>query len=98
MTRDLAEAMRQVLTEELVDRQSVHDLTRNFVRRYRRHIALEEEHVFPAAAQVLSGEDWAAIDAGMEYRDDPLFGGAVVERFQVLRDNIEGLAKLAREA
>jgi len=98
MTRELAEAMRQVLAEELVDRQAVHDLTRSFVRRYRHHIALEEERVFPAAAQALSAEDWAAIDARLEHRDDPLFGNAVVERFQRLRDNIEGLAVIARGA
>jgi len=98
MTRELAEAMRQVLTDELVDRQSVHDLTRSFVRRYRQHIALEEERVFPAAEQALSAEDWAAIDARLEHRDDPLFGSTVVDRFRALRDNIEGLAKLAREA
>lgn len=98
MTRDLAEAMRQVLAEELVDRQSVHDLTRGFVRRYRRHIALEEEQVFPAAAQALSADDWAAIDAMLEQREDPLFGSAVVDRFRALRDNIEGLARIERRA
>ncbi len=98
MTRELAEAMRQVLAEELVDRQSVHDLTRRFVRRYRHHIALEEERVFPSAAEVLSADDWVEIDGRLQQRDDPLFGDAVVERFRTLRANIEGLAGLAREA
>jgi len=98
MTRELAEAMRRVLAEELVDRQTVQDLTRSFVRRYRHHIALEEERVFPAAAEALSADDWAGIDARLEHRDDPLFGSAVVERFQRLRENIEGLAVIARRA
>lgn len=98
MTRDVAEAMRQVLAEELVDRQSVHDLTRSFVGRYRHHMALEEDRVFPAAVKVLSAGDWAAIDARLEHRDDPLFGDAVVDRFRALRENIEGLAVIARKA
>ncbi|MDH3231056.1 MAG: hemerythrin domain-containing protein [Alphaproteobacteria bacterium] len=98
MTGELAEAMRQVLAEELVDRQSVHDLTRKFVHLYRHHIAREEDRVFPAAEQVLSQEDWAEIDARLELRDDPLFGDAVVDRFRALRANIDGLAVIAREA
>ncbi|UCH75368.1 MAG: hemerythrin domain-containing protein [Rhodospirillales bacterium] len=98
MTRELAEAMRHVLAEELVDRHAVHELTRRFVQRYRHHIALEEGRVFPAAEKVLSADDWAAIDARLEHRDDPLFGDAVVDRFRALRANIEGLAVIAREA
>ncbi len=98
MTRDVAEAVRQVLAEELVDRKSVHILTRNFVNAYRHHISLEEGHVFPAAKKVLSKDDWAAIDARLEHREDPLFGDAVADRFRTLRDNIDGLAAVTREA
>ena len=98
LTRELAEAMRRVLAEELVDRQAVHELTQGFVRRYRDHIALENDRVFPAAVQALSQDDWAGIDARLEHRDDPLFGDAVVDRFRALRANIEGLAVIARGA
>lgn len=98
MTRELAEAMREVLAEELVDRREVHDLTQTFVRRYRHHIALEEEQVFPAASRTLTADDWAAIEARLDHRDDPLFGDATVDRFRALRENIEGLALIAREA
>jgi hemerythrin-like domain-containing protein len=95
MTRELAEALRQVLAEELVDRQRVHDLTESFIRGYRRHIALEEEKVFPAAERTLSRDDWDSIDARLERRGDPLFGDAVVDRFRALRDDIDGLASIA---
>lgn len=98
MTRELAEAMQQVLAEELVDRHVVHDMTRAFVHRYRHHIALEEGRVFPAASEALSAEDWAAIDSRLEQLDDPLFGDATSDRFRRLRDQIEGLAPIAREA
>ena len=98
MTRELAEAMRQVLAEELVDRQAVHELTREFVRRYRRHIALEEERVFPAATQALSQDDWSEIDNRLTHGGDPLFGDSVVNRFRALRAKIDGLAVIAREA
>lgn len=98
VTRELAEALRQVLTEELVDRHEVHDLTEGFLRSYRRHIALEEDKVFPAAERTLSQDDWDEIDARLNRRDDPLFGDAVVDRFRALRDNIDGLATIAQES
>lgn len=98
MTRELAEAMHRVLAEELVDRQWVQTLATNFVRLYRQHIVFEEERMFPAAAEALSQDDWADIDARLEHRDDPLFGDVVRDRFNALRANIEGLAAIAREA
>lgn len=96
-TRELAEALRQVLAEELVDRQTVIDLTGGFVQGYRRHIAREEEQVFPAAEEVLSQEDWVGIDSRLAHRDDPLFSDSVVDRFRVLRADIDGLELIARE-
>lgn len=95
-TRELAEAIRQVLSGELVDRQSVIDLTEKFVHGYRRHIALEEEQVFPAAESALSQEDWAGIEDKLAHRDDPLFGDTVTDRFRALRADIDGLELVAR--
>ncbi len=61
-------------------------------------MAREEEQFFPRALAVLSSDDWAAIDAQITDREDPLFGGLVELRFRHLhemildleRDNLEG--------
>ncbi len=40
------------------------------------------------ALRVLGPEDWAEIGAQVTDRKDPLFGGAVVERFHALHESI----------
>ena len=97
-TRALAEAVREVLTEELVDRAWVYDLTDDFVHAYRRHIRREEQQVFPAAEAVLTAADWASLETRIGRRDDPLFGKAVARHYRGLRDEIEALERLATEA
>ncbi len=50
---------------------------------------------------VLSSEDWAGIDAQATDREDPLFGGAVEDRFHALHESIlqpEGAGGKARRA
>jgi hemerythrin-like domain-containing protein len=95
MTRELAALVERILSEEPVDREEVHRLTRDFILRYRHHIAREELHVFPAARQVLSEKDWIALDGRLDGPDDPLFGEVVAEYFRALRDDIDNLATLA---
>lgn len=94
-TRELASLIERILSEEPVDREEVHRLTRDFILRYRHHIAREELHVFPAARQALSEKDWHAIDGKLGSPDDPLFGEVVTDYFRALRDDIDNLATLA---
>jgi hemerythrin-like domain-containing protein len=56
---------------------------------YRNHLSTEERHVMPRAAELLTREDWAAVDAAVPASDDPLFGENVQERFAMLRNQIE---------
>lgn len=95
MTRSLASLIEQALAEEPVDREQVHDLTREFIHRYRQHIAREEGQIFPAAREVLSEEDWVSVDRKLGGKDDPLFGNVVADYYKTLRDDIERLASLA---
>ena len=95
MTRSLSGLIERALAEESVDREQVHNLTRDFISRYRRHIEREEQHVFPAARQALSEQDWADVDGQLGDRNDPLFGDAIAEHFQTLRDDIDSLVALA---
>lgn len=97
MTRDLAALIERALAEEPVDRDDVHGRTREFIRRYRHHIAREELHVFPAARQVLTDADWAEIDGKLKASGDPLFGDVVPDYFRALRDDIDQLAEIVGE-
>lgn len=42
----------------------------------------------PRAAQVLTEQDWAAVDAAVPASPDPLFGENALERFDALRRQI----------
>jgi hypothetical protein len=48
----------------------------------------EQTIYYPAALQALSEADWAAIDAAIQKRPDPLFGGEVGDRYDALRQDI----------
>ena len=96
MTLSLAALIKSALEEEPVNREQVHNLTRDFISRYRRHIEREELHVFPAARLALSDQDWVDIDRQLVDRDDPLFGEVAADYFKTLRGDIDGLAALAQ--
>ncbi len=87
-TRRLAAAVRQVLGEGEVPRDSVHETAAKFLSFYRHHIEMEEEKFFPAALDALTLEDWREIEGELKERDDPLFGQEPEERFVALRQNI----------
>lgn len=61
---------------------------------YRQHIGLEEREVMPRAAQVLTPEDWRAV--AQCAAPDPLFGDMVELRFQALRSELAGDARMSR--
>ena len=63
-------------------------LGREFIDTNRRHMAKEEEHFFPMVLRLLTPEDWAAIDAQVTDRADPLFGGKVEGRFAALHESL----------
>jgi len=65
---------------------------------YRNHLSTEERHVMPRAAQLLTPEDWAEVDAAVPASDDPLFGEHVEQRFAMLRKQIEGEASLSGQS
>jgi len=63
-----------------------------FVETARGHIRSEETTIIPRAREVLSAEDWAAIDAAFAKNDDPLFGASARAEFDALRARIVALA------
>jgi hemerythrin-like domain-containing protein len=99
LTRRFARAtIDQILNPGEVTQQLFASLGREFVDVNRRHMAREDEYFFPRVLEVMSSEDWAAIDGQITDREDPLFGGVVELRFRHLhelildleRDNLEG--------
>jgi hypothetical protein len=64
---------------------------------YRHHLSTEERDVMPRAAQVLTEQDWAAVDATVPASPDPLFGDAVLERFGALQRQIALEAEVSRQ-
>ncbi len=69
-------------------RQTFHDVVNDFIKHQRQHMDKEERLLFPAAVQRLRPEDWAAIDARLNDRKDPLFNGAIETKFQALQRTI----------
>ena len=69
------------------------DTMQRFVTDYREHMAMEEDHFFPAAAKALSEQDWNEIDFKLFDNPDPLFDPATHKRFHVLRERINSLAQ-----
>jgi hemerythrin-like domain-containing protein len=63
-------------------------LLTDFLISYRRHLAMEEKHFFPAALRELTEGDWEEIDFDAFDRKNPLFSEAVEERFERLREQI----------
>ena len=59
-----------------------------FLVSYRRHLAMEEKHFFPAALRDLTDGDWEEIEFDTFDRKDPLFSEAVETRFARLRELI----------
>ncbi len=50
----------------------------------REHMRKEETALFPLARESLEAEDWSAIDREFAENEDPMFSGAVDERYQEL--------------
>jgi len=63
-----------------------------FVEWQRKHMALEERTVMPAARAKLTEADWAKADAAFDDNDDPIFGQKPKAAFDRLLSTIASLA------
>lgn len=57
-----------------------------------RHMRKEEDEVLPLAAQALTAEDWAAIDAAFASNEDPIVGVPASKTFRELFTQIVTIA------
>jgi hemerythrin-like domain-containing protein len=93
-----ADAIHKVLSEAEISREAIDTVVREFIDAQRRHIEHEDRLFLPAAANALTDEDWAEIEARMADEKDPLFGGEVAADFAALHQDILRWEKEDREA
>lgn len=90
---ELLRLLNDVADEAMVPRESVEAAAATYLVYYRHHLATEERDIMPRAAELLDGEDWAAVAAAVPAGPDPLFGDAAEARYAALRRLIDLEAK-----
>jgi hemerythrin-like domain-containing protein len=93
--RRVARAIESVLNDQELLRESVHRIVRDFIDNERKHIALEEEVVFPAIVDTLQPGDWADIALTLADRYGPPSEADFEEQFSTLRRDILELEEAA---
>jgi hemerythrin-like domain-containing protein len=93
--RRVAQVIDSVLNDQELLRESVHRIVSDFVENERKHIALEDEVIFPAIVDTLRAEDWADIALTLADRYGPPSEADFEEQFSTLRRNILELEESA---
>ena len=93
--RRVAQAIESVLNDQELLRESVDRIVRDFIDNERKHIALEEEVVFPAIVDTLQPGDWADIALTLADRYGPPSEADFEEQFSTLRRDILELEEAA---
>lgn len=90
--RDLEHAL---LAFEIVGeprREAFEQSLKRYVDFYLEHMRIEETEVLPAAARLLTEEDWAELDAAFSENRDPLTGHPPEDEYRGLFSRIVGMA------
>jgi hemerythrin-like domain-containing protein len=95
--RRVAVAVKRVLSDEELLRQTVHDIIHDFIDHERKHMETEERVVFPAVLKALLPEDWADIALKLADRYGSPSEPDFEEKFSTLRRNILDLEGAAEE-
>jgi hemerythrin-like domain-containing protein len=93
--RRVAEALERVLRDEIMPRQAVDDVIRDFISHERQHMAMEERTVFPAVLGALRPDDWVDIALEIASRYGPPAAPDFEEQFSTVRRNIIELEEAA---
>jgi hemerythrin-like domain-containing protein len=98
--RRVAQAIDSVLNDQELLRQNVDRIVRDFIDNERKHIALEDDVIFPAIVDTLQAGDWADIALILADRYGRPSEADFEEQFSTLRRNILELeeAALARRS
>ena len=93
--RRVAQAIDNVLNDQELLRESVDRIVRDFIDNERKHIALEDEVIFPAIIETLQPADWADIALKIADRYGPPSEADFEEQFSTVRRNIIELEQAA---
>jgi hemerythrin-like domain-containing protein len=93
--RRVAQAIDSVLNDQELLRESVDRIVRDFIDNERKHIALEDEVIFPAILDTLQPADWADIALTLADRYSPMSEADFEEQLSTLRRNILELEEAA---
>jgi hemerythrin-like domain-containing protein len=93
--RRVAQAIESVLNDQELLRQNIDRIIRDFIDNERKHIALEDEVIFPAIVDTLQPGDWADIALTLADRYGPPSEADFEEQFSTLRRNILELEEAA---
>jgi hemerythrin-like domain-containing protein len=91
----VAQAIQSVLNDQELPRENIDKIIRNFIDSERKHIALEDQIIFPAIVDALRPEDWADIALTVADRYGPPSDADFEEQFSTLRRNILELEEAA---
>jgi hemerythrin-like domain-containing protein len=95
--RRVGQIVEAVLNDQDLMRHVVYDTMHGFIDHERRHMAMEERLVFPAALEALRAADWAEIALKLADRHDPLSHPNFEDKFNTLRRSILELEEEAEE-
>lgn len=78
----------EVLSGALMPREAVERPALEYIALYRKHMAFEEQELFPLGQAHLTPLDWIDVNAATKPEEDPLFGDRVEERYRSLHQRI----------
>lgn len=84
----LLDHLDAVVADALEPRSAIETAAATYLAYYRAHLAAEEKHVIPRAAELLTPQDWDAAAAAVSAGPDPLFGEDIEARYRKLRRQI----------
>ncbi len=93
--RRVAQAIDSVLNDQELLRENVDRIIRDFIENERKHMALEDEVIFPAIVDTLQPADWADITLRIADRYGPPSEADFEEQFSTLCRNILELEEAA---
>lgn len=84
MGKNFRDSIECIIQGEVIGREEFEIDGRSIVSLQREHIKIENEVVFPHAAEVLSEDDWESLEKQFPPGEDPVFGKEVSDRFRSL--------------
>jgi hemerythrin-like domain-containing protein len=81
----LGDALRDILNEQRVLRQTFDDAARGFIQHERRQMEVEERQLFPTVLSVLTPADWADLQTKLRDQNQALRTRGLEERLQAQR-------------